>query len=288
MYRIYPSFFFVFIIIFLTPVHSYAYPSSVEPYGLMQLPGSLPYDCSDCHVYQTGSDKALCSENSGAQPWAPCLNEFGIVYRISGWSTLLEVQDTDGDGKTNDNELNNSAASAGFQEGAESVGCDMLACATNYPTDTRCAISNVLCQSSLDNGPASSGINPTSYNYSFSFSCVLGTSPSPIAIDTSWSDRCLDANECSGNPCDSGICSEMPVGNNWVSPGYSCTCPQGYETTGITCINIDECVQGIDNCQPGTNCSDTQGSFICTPPKNDDPTCFPTLTRNGRIAIICL
>jgi hypothetical protein len=240
-------------------------PSDVNTlYGLPALPGSFSFDCTDCHIGPAGGG-GLCGTDSGADPWAPCLNGFGIEYRNLGWSDVLRDSDSDGDGTSNGDELSSSPASAGFSAGAESVGCSMLSCGSNQPSETACGSSNVLCTASQNDGPVSLGTNPTSYNYDFNFSCLNGTSPSPFASDTDWSDRCLDQAECLGNPCGPGTCNELPIGAGWVSPGYDCSCPAGYEDTGVICANVDECALEIDNCPAGTLCSDTEGSFECLP-----------------------
>ncbi|CDJ36309.1 microneme protein 7, putative [Eimeria mitis] len=50
--------------------------------------------------------------------------------------------------------------------------------------------------------------------------------------------------------------------------GFWCTCQKGFSPQGVnqssTCVDIDECAQGLDNCkQKGGDCVNTPGSFTC-------------------------
>ena len=46
--------------------------------------------------------------------------------------------------------------------------------------------------------------------------------------------------------------------------GFTCTCKTGYIGDGISCIDVDECTEDKDNCDPNAACSNTVGSFQCT------------------------
>ncbi|XP_078366394.1 uncharacterized protein LOC144650562 [Oculina patagonica] len=87
---------------------------------------------------------------------------------------------------------------------------------------------------------------------------------------------CTDINECAlANPCyDPNECVNL-------SPGYRCGgCPTGYRgnaPSGVglehaqkykqKCEEIDECTEGIDTCDPNSNCINTPGSYKCSPCK---------------------
>ncbi len=230
------------------PTSSLAYPELVSP----SLPASYAYECADCHVDPIGT--TACSSTS-VHPRSPCLNSFGRAYLQGGWSTSLGATDTDGDGTRNEAELQTIGRSAGFPQGAEGI-CSALACASTPGVWTACS-GNVRCNATYSASPAS--------NYLFSFSCETGATPPPSSSDTNWSNNCLDVNECAGNPCDVGSCSELSLGSGWTSPGYTCSCPSGFEETGGSCVNVDECSLGTHTCEPTETCVDTQGSFTCEP-----------------------
>jgi hypothetical protein len=62
--------------------------------------------------------------------------------------------------------------------------------------------------------------------------------------------------------------------------GFICQCPEGYETNGTTCVDIDECALGMDDCGVGT-CTNTVGSFECSceaPNIFFNGTCVPLVT----------
>ncbi len=242
---------FVFITITSLSEVAHAYPSYVTGYGLPELPASYDsYECTDCHVHPSGG--GACS--SSGDPWAPCVNPFGILYRTNGWSTGLGNGDADGDGTSNSTELG-SAGSAGFPAGAEAVGCDMLACATSAGSYVACG-SNVRCLATHHTNTAD--------NYSFAFSCVAGTSGTASG-GGSWG--CSDVNECSPNPCGAGSCTQRSL-SGWTWPGYDCSCPAGYASNGTTCVVTNDCVAGTDNCVALATCTDLAGAgnFSCTCP----------------------
>lgn len=218
-----------------------AYPNSVTP----SLPGSYSYECTDCHI------SASCSPSS--HPQSPCLDPFGTAYLQSGWSSALGAADQDGDGVANGTELSGSG-SPGIPIGAEAA-CNIATCASAPGSWLACS-GWVRCLAIYSATPAN--------NYTFSFSCSPGTSPSPTHDDTSWTNNCLDVDECAGNPCGAGNCNELPI-PSWVAPGYTCTCESGYEASGGTCLNIDECALGTHTCSPHQFCTDTDGGFECTP-----------------------
>ncbi|KAK3717881.1 hypothetical protein QZH41_014881 [Actinostola sp. cb2023] len=101
--------------------------------------------------------------------------------------------------------------------------------------------------------------------------------------------NCTDINECAANPCaDVNICLNR-------SPGYWCPpCPKGYkgkEVYGIgmrfahsnkqVCKDVDECTDGTALCSQHSLCTNTPGSYRCSP-------CPPGYTGDPQIACIFL
>ncbi len=90
---------------------------------------------------------------------------------------------------------------------------------------------------------------------------------------------CTDPNECAGNPCGAGTCSQLDVGPTWASPGYDCACNDGYGFDGDTCVVENECTAGTDDCVAGATCNDPSDA-----PENFTCTCAPGFVGNGRLS----
>ncbi|CAC5394799.1 unnamed protein product [Mytilus coruscus] len=86
---------------------------------------------------------------------------------------------------------------------------------------------------------------------------------------TGWSgDDCeIDTNGCADNPCALGrTCIDLlPADEEVFGRGYNCSnCPAGYNITADEkCEDINECIDGTDNCPANSNCTNTDGSFTC-------------------------
>jgi len=67
---------------------------------------------------------------------------------------------------------------------------------------------------------------------------------------------CTDINDCAGNPC--GTTSGIVCKDTGIS-SYSCTCPKGYKSLGSathpSCLHVDACASGEDNCLDGATCN---------------------------------
>ncbi|XP_072233451.1 fibulin-1-like [Leuresthes tenuis] len=61
------------------------------------------------------------------------------------------------------------------------------------------------------------------------------------------------------NTCRDSNCTQLCVGND------TCACHEGFQlkTDGVTCEDVNECLNGSHNCTPGHVCLNTEGSFRC-------------------------
>ena len=226
--------------------------------------------CTTCHVTSGGG--GAC----GVAALYPCFNPFGYQYysNASGWGGV-SGSNADADNRSNTQEIVTDLTLAGFQNGAESVACDMGLCAS---AGSYTCSNNVICSSSTNAFTETGWLYPvgTARNrYTFSFSCALHTSGTLANGDSIWTDNCVDTNECSPNPCGVGSCAQRALAG-WTSPGYDCSCPAGYGSNGTTCVVTNDCVANVDDCVGIASCSDLPGvgNFTCT--------CPPGYQGNGR------
>jgi hypothetical protein len=89
--------------------------------------------------------------------------------------------------------------------------------------------------------------------------------------DASQADACADpsaaAAACVPDACDPNPCSaHATCAPRAAAPGYSCTCEDGFEPSGDTCVDIDECAEGTHTCHPSASCKNTDGGYDCTCP----------------------
>lgn len=278
------------------------------PFYVSGAPTDPEPACINCHVTSTGGSGCSTSPST-AHPRRPCLNPFGISARASGWATAL-AGDQDFDGRASSVEYSEGTL-PGFHDAAD-VYCDMTTCATGATSSVGCS-GNIRCTASHSASPVN--------NYAFSFSCEPGTGPLPVVGDANWNDRCLNINECAGNPCGSGYqCSERSL-VGWTSPGYDCTlvnaclagthacvapascvdtpgpsaaytcaCPHaGYQATGTTCVNINECASTPcgANGQGGTDGSGcTERPLGSWSAPGYTCTCAPGYASNGTTCVL--
>ena len=47
---------------------------------------------------------------------------------------------------------------------------------------------------------------------------------------------------------------------------FTCTCGGGYEGSGASCTDVDECATGADDCDSVASCTNTGGGFTCQCP----------------------
>ncbi|XP_055997755.1 uncharacterized protein LOC125645868 isoform X2 [Ostrea edulis] len=84
---------------------------------------------------------------------------------------------------------------------------------------------------------------------------------------------CVDIDECTTASCHN--CSNFPG-------GFNCSCDEGYSlnlTIIAECNNIDECLDGSNNCSENATCTDTEGSYACN--------CLKGFKGDGYTCIAC-
>lgn len=130
------------------------------------------------------------------------------------------------------------------------------------------------------------------------FGCALGsTSHTPDAGDRDDAQVPLD----DAGPPDAGAitCSELtcdPDATCDASSGRAtCVCNDGFEGTGVTCTDIDECALVPNPCEPGT-CTNERGGYSCDlcpddPEKTEPGVCgcgVPDADSDGDGTLDCL
>jgi Calcium-binding EGF domain len=88
---------------------------------------------------------------------------------------------------------------------------------------------------------------------SYSCSCSAGFNL------TGGGTRCVDINECTATP---PVCRGTGISCVNEPGSYRCVCRSGFTLTGNTCTDVNECL--LPNTCPGTNCTNTIGSFSCS------------------------
>eukprot|EP00731_Ephydatia_muelleri_P031789 Em0023g296a len=111
----------------------------------------------------------------------------------------------------------------------------------------------------------------TSYDLPGSETAVVSSlsSTSNVAIPGLWVYKVDGSTILSGDvdECFLGIsaCALAPNGTCTNTIGsYNCSCNPGYTGDGRTCVDIDECSTGTNNCSVNAKCSNTIGSYNCT------------------------
>lgn len=81
---------------------------------------------------------------------------------------------------------------------------------------------------------------------------------------------CANKNVCLSNPCASDGDADAFCEPNVAAQTYTCTCSAGFELGSSggeeRCVDIDECVAGVDDCISGAVCLNNAGSFDCVCP----------------------
>ncbi|KAK7092486.1 hypothetical protein V1264_008224 [Littorina saxatilis] len=89
----------------------------------------------------------------------------------------------------------------------------------------------------------------TNNNGSYTCACQVGFAPNKDGL-------CQDTDECS----DDIACGQDEICSN-IPGSFYCSCMSGYQRMNTTCVDMDECSLGTDNCQQ--KCVNVGGTYNC-------------------------
>lgn len=257
----------------LAPASARAWPhyadGSADP-----VPNATTYKCLTCHTGQYGGYPT----GHASFRLNPFGRHFGGYDALPGhtagsWDAALRNADSDGDGFTNAQEVDNNRLPGFDKSGTSYVfTCYSAAVAShghpasafgNYVTTTHASALATPCAPSggahndrpqfdlndctlgldnCDNSPAATCTNvvqPRSEGASYTCTCPAGYagSGSPSGV------TCSDINECMTSPgrCGMGTCVN-------AVPGFTCNCSPGFVFDGTTCVVTNACLANTDDC----------------------------------------
>lgn len=113
--------------------------------------------------------------------------------------------------------------------------------------------------------------------------CLTACPTAPQGIEDGGADASTPAVDAAGcNPA---------CGANATCAGSTCTCNTGYSGDGLTCTDVNECMNANGGCDPNATCTNTPGSRVCTCGAGyfgDGATCTPIWERIGTLASVNL
>ncbi|MFI5308102.1 MAG: EGF domain-containing protein [Polyangiales bacterium] len=94
------------------------------------------------------------------------------------------------------------------------------------------------------------------------YTCVLGSQMLVLTVDDHKGCKKSAVAQVSCTPITCNGCDAHATCMNVGGQGV-CVCGAGYQGTGTTCADIDECATGLADCSANATCTNTQGSFTC-------------------------
>ncbi|MFK7986805.1 MAG: EGF domain-containing protein [Sandaracinaceae bacterium] len=242
--------------------------ASAHPSYLDLVPNSDVNTCLTCHNNSAGG---------GGCGSPPCLNSFGNDFRSTTggrtarrWDAWLRDRDSDGDRRTNGQELvyfgssyttsstvgsNSYVTRPGYLFSRHTNECVLQAGSFGYSYAPRAYTNCFTGTGRRCTNTSSSSSTPSSSSF-FGFTCgcnagytgngrrqVFGGPSDPSASGCT-------ATQCTGNPCSPGNCIERAPPST-----YSCSCPSGYVSSGGACVVNNQCTANNDDCDPNATCT---------------------------------
>ncbi|KAJ1466992.1 hypothetical protein T484DRAFT_1860092 [Baffinella frigidus] len=233
--------------------------------------------CTPCGVgaYQPSRGQTEClacpegyrTEAVGSESESSCLAVCNLGYSGLGDDCANIDECTDGP--------NNCDSNAACSDTTGSFTC---ACAAGYvDTTSPASATGVDCISigGCIDGPSNCDTNAACSDTAGSFTCACDPGYSGDGV------ACANIDEYGPSNCDTNAACSDTAGS------FTCVCAAGYENntspasaTGVDCINIDECTDGLNTCDTNAACSDTAGSFTCA--------CDPGYSGSGTSCSQCV